>query len=316
MVRILIVTPAPPGSRKGNRLTAVRWARLQRNLGYSVRVTQHYEDQPCDLLIALHARRSAAAVRRFCDRHPEKPCILALTGTDLYRDLRRSATAQRSLERATWLVVLQPGGLQLIPNEQRNKAHVIYQSATAVQRRDPLKKVFEICVLGHLRREKDPFRAAMAVRDVPESSRIKVVHLGAALGSAMEQRALAEMQTNPRYQWLGELSHGKTKQRLARARLMVLSSRMEGGANVVSEALAAGVPIVSSRISGSLGILGNDYPGYFKVGDTARLTELLVRAENDERWYRQLTARCQRLARLVTPHREQAAWAKLLRLCG
>ena len=289
---------------------------MQRNLGHTVRIAEQYSGQTSDLMIALHARRSAVAVRDFCERHPARRCIVALTGTDLYRDLQRSSAAQDSVDLANWLVVLQPDALQLLPAKIRRKTHVICQSATAATRRPPLKRVFEVCVVGHLRPVKDPFRTAMAVRNLPPASQIKVVQLGAALTPAMEQRALAETQTNRRYEWLGELTHGKTKQRLARARLMVLSSQMEGGANVVAEALAAGVPVLSTRISGSMGILGDDYPGYFEVGDTARLTELLLRAENDQRWYRQLKTRCKKLAHLVAPHREQAAWAKLLRMCG
>ena len=289
---------------------------MLRNLGHTVRVAERYEDQSCDLLVALHARRSAAAVRRFRDRHAGTPCIVALTGTDLYRDLGRSAAAQRSVQLADWLVVLQPDALQWLPPDVHDKTHVICQSATAAAPRPPLKSVFEICVIGHLRQVKDPFRTAMAVRLLPKTSRIQVAHMGAALTPAMRQRALAETKKNPRYEWLGELTHGKTKRRLARARLMVLTSRMEGGANVVAEALAAGVPVLSTRISGSAGVLGTDYPGYFEVGDTQQLTELLVRAENDKRWYAQLKGRCQKLARLISPQREQAAWAKLLRLRG
>ena len=311
-MRILIATPAPPKSRKGNRITALRWARLQRNLGHTVRLSQHFVRQNCELLIALHARRGARSVQRFAELHPERPIILALTGTDLYRDIRRSAAAARSMQLATRLVLLQPDGLQQLPAELRMKSRVIFQSATAIRRPAQLKRVFEVCVVGHLRTEKDPFRTALAARRLPSESRIQIVHLGAALDAKMEQRARMESQRNPRYQWLGEFAHGRTRQRQARARLLVLSSRIEGGANVLSEALAARVPVLSTRISGSVGILGKDYPGYFDVGDTARLTQLLVRAENDRRWYDQLTARCLRLAALVEPDREQRAWDQLI----
>lgn len=94
---------------------------------------------------------------------------------------------------------------------------------------------------------------------------------------------------------------------------MVLTSRMEGGANVVSEAIAASVPVISSRISGSIGLLGKDYPGYFPVGDTRALADLLRRAETDKRFYRRLKSRCRRLAPLFDPKRERLSWAKLLR---
>ena len=166
--------------------------------------------------------------------------------------------------------------------------------------------------MGHLRPVKDPFRTALAARHLRSSSRIRITHLGAALSDGMARRAQAEMARNPRYRWLGDLPRGEALRILARSRLLALTSRLEGGANVVSEALAAGVPVVSSRIAGSIGILGSDYPGYFPVGKTHALTALLSRLENDPEFYRSLKERCRRLARLTTPARERRTWKQLL----
>jgi glycosyltransferase involved in cell wall biosynthesis len=88
---------------------------------------------------------------------------------------------------------------------------------------------------------------------------------------------------------------------------------MEGGANAISEALAWGVPILSSRIPGSVGLLGAAYPGYFEPGDTAGLARLLHRAETSSTFLEKLRRECARLAPRVQPRRERAAWAKLLR---
>ena len=171
-------------------------------------------------------------------------------------------------------------------------------------------------MIGHLREVKDPFRAAMASRFLPDSSRIRIVHIGAALTGSMQKRALALMLSNPRYEWLGELPRWKTRQRLARSRLLVLSSKLEGGANVVSEALAAGVPVVSSRISGSIGILGEKYPGYFEGGATKELAALLDRAETDRPFLSSLKRACQSRASLITPARETRTLRELLREFG
>jgi glycosyltransferase involved in cell wall biosynthesis len=78
-----------------------------------------------------------------------------------------------------------------------------------------------------------------------------------------------------RYGWRGAVPRTEALAVLARSRLLALTSLQEGGANVVSEALAAGVPIVSSAIPGSIGLLGADYPGYFPVGDTEALATVL-----------------------------------------
>ena len=128
----------------------------------------------------------------------------------------------------------------------------------------------------------------------------------------MERRAVAEAARNPRYRWLGELPRWKALRLLARSRLLVLTSKMEGGANVVSEAIVAGVPVISSRISGSIGMLGDDYPGYFEVGDTKDLAALLHRAESNPTFLRDLRERVCRLAPLYRPAKESDAWQAIL----
>jgi len=311
---ICLVSTTPSDSRKGNRVTALRWSRLLRELGHRVRIEQQYRGGPCDLLIALHARRSFPSVERFRKKYPERPLVVALTGTDLYRDIRVNATAREAVKRATRLVVLQPLGLAELARPLRRKTRVIVQSVE----RPPVKPrprtdAFEVCVLGHLRPVKDPFRAAEAARRLPTASRIRILQVGGALSPSMKARASRERRVNPRYRWLGELPRGKALRLMGRCRLLVLTSLMEGGANAISEALAWGVPILASRIPGSVGLLGARYPGYFEPGDTAGLRRLLLRAETSSRFLQNLRRDCARLAPKVEPRRERAAWAKLLR---
>jgi putative glycosyltransferase (TIGR04348 family) len=312
-MRIVVVTPAPRGARTGNRVTALRWARILRGLGHRVTVAAGYAGQPCDLLVALHARRSFPSIAAYRRRHPRAPVVVALTGTDLYHDLRSSAWARRALEMATRIVVLQPMAIEALPARSRRKVRVIVQSAVDPRRRPRRRNdAFEVCVLGHLRAVKDPFRAAAAARLLPPSSRIRLHHVGAAIEPGTASRARAEHRRTPRYRWIGERSHAEALKILARSRLLCLTSKLEGGANVLSEAAAAGVPVLSSRIDGSVGLLGSRYPGYFPVGDTRALATLLLRAETDPGFYVELTRGVRRLARLVRPARERAAWASLL----
>jgi putative glycosyltransferase (TIGR04348 family) len=246
---------------------------------------------------------------------------VALTGTDLYRDFPRSPSVLRSLQAASLILMLQPKALNALPAIFRGKARLIYQSAALSRRQPPSPpekarsagNSFDVCVIGNLRAVKDPFRTALAVRNLPSSSRIRIIHIGAALTDADEKRALAEMKRNPRYRWLGVQSHSKVRRVLRRSAACVLSSKAEGGANVISEAVAEGVPVLASRIPGSVGILGEDYPGYFSAGDTEGLRKLLIRAETDQEFLQRLRARCCLLASLFDPARETAAWKKLLR---
>jgi putative glycosyltransferase (TIGR04348 family) len=311
-LRISIITPAAMHARNGNRNTATRWARLLRALGHRVSVEREWSGTPADLMIALHARRSHSSIERYAKSFPERPLVVVLTGTDLYRDIRTDPDAKRSLALARRLVVLQDCGVKELAAPLRAKTRVVYQSARAVPRQAPLASCFEVVVSGHLREEKDPFRAAAALAHLPSESRIRVTHIGAAMSAGMSVEARAWMTREARYRWLGEVPRWRALRLLARSRVMVLSSRMEGGANVVSEALALGVPVIASRIPGNVGMLGARYAGYYPVCDERSLAHMLHRAERDDAYYRALRRSCAARAFLVAPEREQAALGKLI----
>jgi putative glycosyltransferase (TIGR04348 family) len=295
-------------------VTALRWAGILRSLGHRVIITNDYQDERCDLLIALHARKSADAVLRFRARHAASPLVVALTGTDVYHDLARFPVAKKALEAADRIVALQPLAARELEPRLRQKLHVMYQSAQptrGLRRRS--RQFFDVCVAAHMRPVKDPLRAAYAARLLPSDSRIRVLHAGRAVTATTSQKALAEQSRNPRYRWLGPVSRGRTRRLIARSRILVLSSRLEGGANVISEAVVDGTPVLASRIPGSVGLLGEDYPGYFPVGDTHALAQLLLRAETDAAFYRRLKTHCARLARTFQPSEERRRWGNLLR---
>ena len=87
---------------------------------------------------------------------------------------------------------------------------------------------------------------------------------------------------------------------------------MRRGTNVVGEAVALAVPVIASRIPGNVGLLGEDYPGYFRPRDTRGLAALLRRAESDPRVLRKLAAACHKRLPLFRPQRESKAWTDLL----
>ena len=286
---------------------------MLRSLGHRVTIATGYEDEECDALIALHARRSAEAVFRFRRRFPQAPLIVALTGTDLYRDIRRSQKARRALAAAGRIVALQPSAADELEPSLRRKLRIIYQSAEPTRGQlQRSRESFDVSVAGHLRAVKDPFRAAYAVRRLPPDSRIRILHAGGAMQPAMAQKARAEEARNARYRWLGPLSRARTRRLIAQSNVLVLSSRMEGGANVISEAVVDGTPVLASRIPGSIGLLGEHYPGYFPVGDTDALARLLARAGSDSAFYRHLRSHIKRLAPLFRPATERARWKDLL----
>lgn len=313
MARIVIVTPAGAGTRNGNRHTALRWAAFLRRAGHRVSVSVTWDGRPCDLLLALHARRSHDSIARYRRDHPGGALCVVLTGTDLYRDLPGSREARRSLEFADRLIVLQDEALRRLSPRLRRKARVVYQSAAPNLRRKPPKRVFRVAIIGHLREEKDPFRAAAALERLPRDLPVELVHLGAALAPGMEREARRRMRQEPRYRWLGGVPHARALGWLARSHALVVSSIMEGGANVVAEAARIGTPVLASRVAGNIGMLGRGYPGYFALGSERALARLMARAYGDRVFYRALRRALAARRALFSPSAERSALFGALR---
>ena len=294
----------------------MRWSKLLRALGNSVENSQHYGGTICDLLLAMHAYRCADAVIQFTQRHPDKHSILALTGTDIYHDVPRSAKAREAMRLADRLVTFEPLSVEQVPAELRSKVRMIHQAAERSPDIPPLdRNAFVVAVVGHLRDVKDPLRAAMASRKLPKTSRIRVVQAGDSDdgGQDLVHRARTEALKNPRYRYLGSIPRWKVRQLIASSHLLVISSKIEGGANVIAEASVDYVPMLATSIPGNVGVLGEDFPGYFAPGDTKALTELMHRAETNPDFYQALKTRSALLARQFRPEKERAAWVKLLR---
>ena len=235
-----------------------------------------------------------------------------MTGTDLYRDMAMFPEVEGSMNLADAIVVLQSAAMEMIPKSFHRKTVVIHQSVRPIKRPPLLKRSFLVSVIGHLRPEKDPFCIVRSLKYVSATSQLKVIHLGKAMSSEMSLQAQSMTKTSPRYRWLGEISHAKTLQWLARSHLMVISSIMEGGAHVVSEAIAIGVPVIASNIPGNRGLLGDDYPGYFPVGDEKSLSELLRKAEEDPIFYHSLCDAIQLRQQMIQPEIETQSVANLV----
>ena len=309
--RIQIVCPAKSGSRFGNRITALRWQRILRSLGHQTRIVSEFHPG-ADLLVALHARRSVSSIEACRERDPACQIVVAITGTDLYRDGATKET-KRSLMLADRVVVLQRAALDALSPAVRVKSHVIHQSLSPLRLQRPTRpRALRVVVAGHLRAVKDPFRAAMAVRNLPRDSKVVVEHFGGVIEPRMRAMAQSEAKRNPRYRWHREVTRGKLKRQLATCWLMVLSSKMEGGANVLSEAIVHHTPVLASKIPGSIGMLGEDYKGFFEVGNTQQLHKLLMQCERDADYYRELEAMVAARAHLFTPSAERKAWQDLL----
>lgn len=311
---IAIITPSLADANNGNWRTASRWQSL---LGHQFRTILHSSwpippPVEADIVIALHARRSADSIRRYRAAHPRGALIVALTGTDLYADLATSEEARASIDIADALIVLQEDAIQYLPREHRKKTHVIYQSAKTLLPAAKLKDRLNCVVAGHLRAEKDPDIIFRLVESLPGDTPIHVLHIGAPSDAALAMRAQSISRTSRHYHWAGALSHGLTRAAIKRSHLLIHPSVMEGGANVIVEALASGTPVLASRMSGNIGMLGQDYAGYFPVGDMDALRSQLDHCARDANFLLRLNTGCAARAKLFLPEAERTALVKLI----
>ncbi len=309
---LALITPALAAANNGNWQTARRWARMLAG-DYGVRLAQQWDGEPADVMLALHARRSAPSVAAWAAQVRRGPLLLALTGTDLYRDVPAGdAATLRSLALADRLIVLHEGAVDDVPPEHRAKCVVCFQSTRGRRTLPKSARRLRALMVGHLRDEKDPRTAFEAVRHLAGRADIAFDHIGAPLDAALGDAARALMAAQPNYRWLGALPHAATLAHIQRAHLLVHPSRMEGGAHVVMEAVRSGTPVLASRVPGNVGMLGRDYGGYFEPGDAVGLAAVLQRARGDPAMLPQLQAQCEGRAALFEPAREQATLRRTL----
>ena len=318
---LVIVTPAVAEANNGNWRTARRWQEL---LGdeYIVRVTQAWPDGDVahdHVMLVLHARRSADAIAAWAQAHPGRGLGVVLTGTDLYQDIAFDTAAQRSLQVAQRLVVLQECGVEALPADLRSKARVIFQSTPALP---PLPKPsghLQAVMVGHLRAVKTPQTLFEAARLLREHSDIRILHIGD--GAAEPALALAARETAascPGYRWLGALPHDQTLQQIRQAHVLIHTSVLEGGAHAILEAVRCGTPVLASKVPGNVGMLGADYAGYFPHADAAALAQLLLACRQElvnvhaDGLLARLRAQCALRAPLFDSRAERQALLNLL----
>jgi putative glycosyltransferase (TIGR04348 family) len=314
---VRIATPYAASANNGNWRTAARWARLLRDRfrvivqapGDAERAIAAHE-----CLIALHARRSHTVIRHWREAHPTDPLIVVLTGTDLYRDLpnSNSAEARDSLDLADRLIVLQEDGVHHLPSKHRRKARVVYQSARLLAPAAKAGGRLNCILVAHLRPEKDPLTVLAAWHHLPPDAAMFLNIVGDGLDPALARSVREAVFTDQRIRWLGAQPHPRTRQLIKRAHLLLVPSLMEGGANVIAEAVTAGTPVLGSRISGNVGMLGAAYPGYFPAGDAETLAALLSRCIEDAGFYAELRDNCRARRSHFSPQRERSSLLAVL----
>ncbi len=317
---VVIVSPALADANNGNWQTAKRWRQLL-GMDCYARITREWPDAQAvrdDVMLALHARRSATSIAAWAKARSNSTLAVVLTGTDLYGDLAHDTPAQQSMAAAHRLVVLQDLGVEALPASLRAKARVIYQSSTPRQVLHKLPHSLLAVMVGHLRQVKSPQTLFEAARLLRGHAAIRIRHIGEASEPELGELARQTQELCPQYRWLGALPHESTRRAIQRAHVLVHTSAVEGGAHVIMEAALSGTPVLASRIDGNVGMLGDDYGGYFDHGDAAGLAGLLTEcragqlAGNTPGLLQRLSAQCALRAPLFRPDAERAGLTGLV----
>jgi glycosyltransferase involved in cell wall biosynthesis len=297
---VLIASPFGQKTQTGNWQTARRYADHLQDAGYSATLlAEHDGRQPlpsCDVAIVLHARRSrevAAALTQAAT-----PFAVVLTGTDLYADLQQPDTSafdtcKQTIDEAHLVVTLQSRAaevlVQILP-QTAQKRRVIAQTVPLA---DPAHwapiynansgAALTWLISGHVRSEKDPltglagFAQAFPRAHLADGSPTHLTHVGGARDPSAVEALVAAASQLPTgsISLLGARPHEEAVGLMKTHHCLIQPSRVEGGALVISEAAAHRLPVLASRIDGHLGLLGEDYPGYFQVGDPTDLARLM-----------------------------------------
>jgi glycosyltransferase involved in cell wall biosynthesis len=289
---ICLWTPAPAGSRRGNRITSLRWTRLLRSRGVRVKHTNQARPVEGKILLALHAVKARDVLLQWT----RGPRVAVLTGTDLNGEQQKLALD--TLQHVDAIVALQPLDRQRLPPALHRKTRVILPSVSLPKNLvwNP-GQVRVACSVGHLREVKQPLCLPQALDFAPNWS-------GLHIGGELEPGWGARLRRYKRFRWAGEMTHFQTLRTLSQCRCFVIASESEGCSNALCEALALGMPVLASDIPGNRGLLGAEFRGYFPVGDARALGGLLEQGPAAEPGYQ----------RLLSPEREADNLQELISL--
>ena len=309
---VVIVSPALASANNGNWQTASRYQQLLK-AQFRVRVVSEWKDTKSDdVLIALHARRSFPSIAAWHAVHGVNGLVVVLTGTDLYRDIHHDSLAQRSLEFAKRLVVLQPMGLNELPAPFKAKTSVLLQSTTPRITLSKTSRYIRVVMVGHLREEKSPRTLFEAAALLAQQHDIYIQHIGAEHDQVLASMAHQTAALYPHYQFTGALTYPQTRRQIQRAHVLVHTSVMDGGAHVIIESICSGVPVIASRIPGNVGMLGEDYAGLFPVGDAKSLADMLIRFRHDTDFEELLKKQCALRVPLFSADHERDGLLKII----
>ncbi len=323
-MKVFISAPYERGSVQGNCITAERLVSFFLDSGVDASVLYLGDRVGAgDVLVALHARKSRHFIDDFLLLNAGGRVVVYLTGTDLYSDIRGGCeVCLSSLELADVIVISQGASMASVPDAFKSKVVVVHKSIDLpegfvsdlelVDDGDEALEVGLISVVGHLRAVKQPFLAVEALSVLNEECEVELVLLGNVVDAEMLEIGEEWCRRESRFRWFRGVEHVDALRWVRRSLVTVNSSLAEGGANSVGESIVLGVPVLATRVEGNVGMLGEDYEGYFGVGDVGELAALMKRVLVDAVFLSRLREQVGVRAGLLRPEREKLGWMQLL----
>jgi len=287
-----------------------------------------------DVVVALHAGHCHRALEVWRSLGKPIPLIFIVSGTDLFQPILEenvvSDEFRSACSDAESIVTLARGLHRYYPEEERDlwrdRTQTILQGANPIAWQLSEASTQLAVVIGNLRSIKDPWLPVEALSVLKQRGTasglapLEVQHYGSLLDEADQQRVESAQARLPgpdlRWCWKSEVSRGQIENLMSLAPLLIHPSVHEGGANVVGEFLVSGLPILASRAPGNLGLLGEDWPGLFDVGDAHGLADLLHRWRTSGDFRNSLFSASKRLSSKHDLSCERESWYRLLKQFG
>lgn len=322
-LRVLLLSPLLRGG--GNAVSALRLARHLRAEGVRVRSLATLEPgfpprleaalrsfRP-HLVHALHARKGGAA---WLDHAlpGDPPLVVSLTGTEIHRDLGDPAAAPRvlmALERAALVLAsgraLLEAARAVVPSIAGRS--LLVPKGAELPPRDPgfdlrraaglPRNAFVFLLPAGLRAVKDPlFALEPLARLRRRDPRVAFVHCGDALDGDLAEEFRRRAAGEPWIRSLGALPFRRMASAYAGASVVLNTSRSEGFANVLPEAMLAARPILASAVPSNAEAIRDGRTGLlYAPGDGEAFLRAAARLLRDGALRRRLGAAARREAR-------------------
>ncbi len=144
-----------------------------------------------------------------------------------------------------------------------------------------------VCMVARFSEQKDQPTLIKAIKELPEN--VHLLLIGEGTLKQKNENLAKEIGVSDRVHFLG--FRNDVEKILKTVDIVVLSSNWEGFGLVAAEGMAAGKPLIASKVEG-LGEIVGGYGLLFNKGDSGELSKLLNKLLNSHYLYKCVSARC------------------------